>query len=347
MLQQLSLLEIPAGTSPQPIPPMDPESLEILEEYRRERLKQGASPSTVKRELSMLRTLARQVSQDGCEASLIALLCVPTQVATVLVEPPDDVAEGTVRARFVAFQRFVTMIGPLFGRNPEADLETLDNQLPQARTHGWHTASVRVGGRKSRRRLPGPTLGGADLDRIVKAAGQTARPTRDRLLATLHCFSGLRPKEVVGLTWEQFNRDELPPDGRFGLVVQVRRGFRVVQLLLPDVVRDALDDHASATEPLARPLCGPVFIASQRTGRPLGYRAARKILDGVCRVAGYPSMKSAELRVAYGHWLITQGLSDHETTQLLGIQHVRTTDRLLRPHRQLDAQRQVREMLGR
>ena len=279
MFEQLPLLEVSVSpASHQAVVPMDAASLEILENYRRERLKQEATPNTVKRELAMLRTLARQVSPNGREASVIALLRAPMQVAAVLVEPPDDVAQGTVRARLVAFQRFVTIIGPLFGRNPRVDLDALDGQLPRARASGWHTAGVRVGGSKARRQPTGPVLGSADLDRIVKAASLTARPARDALLVTLHCFSGLRPEEIVGLTWEQLIHDELRPDGRFGLVVSVRRGSRDVRLLLPDVVRDALDAHASATEPLARPLCRPVFIASQRTGRPLGYRAARKIL---------------------------------------------------------------------
>lgn len=349
MYQQLSLLEESSTPIDSPLVlSMNEASLEILDEYRTVRLQQGASTVAIKREISMLRTLARQATATGlCEASLLALVQAPSQVAMLLVEPPDDVAHGTVRARLIAFQRLLTIVGPRFGRNPHADLEILAAQLPRSRAGGWHTAGVRVGGSKARRRSPGPVLAGTDLDGIVRAAGSTARPTRDRLLVALHCFSGLRPQEIVLLTWEQFIHDALQPDGRFGLVVAVRRGLKALRLMLPEIVRDAVDKHASATGPLAHALSGPVFIASQRTGRPLGYRGARKVLEAACGAAGFPAMTSAELRAAYGHWLISQGLSDHETTQLLGIEHARTMDRLLHRHRQLDAQRQVREVLDR
>jgi hypothetical protein len=58
-------------------------------------------------------------------------------------------------------------------------------------------------------------------------------------------------------------------------------------------------------------------------------------------------VESVALRAACAHWLRSPGLSDHEVATVLGLARVRSVDRLLRHHAALDAQRAVREMLGR
>jgi hypothetical protein len=76
-------------------------------------------------------------------------------------------------------------------------------------------------------------------------------------------------------------------------------------------------------------------------------RAARDVLQDSCRRAGLPTIESIALRAACAHWLRTQGLSDHEVANTLGLARVRSVDRLLQRHVTLDAQRTVGEILAR
>jgi hypothetical protein len=63
--------------------------------------------------------------------------------------------------------------------------------------------------------------------------------------------------------------------------------------------------------------------------------------------ASLPPVESTSLRAAFSHWLRSQGLSDHEVAVVMGLERVRSVDRLLRHHAALDAQRAVREALAR
>jgi len=164
-------------------------------------------------------------------------------------------------------------------------------------------------------------------------------------LVALHCFSGLRPEEVAHLRWEDVTID-LTPDGRFGLVAIVNRKGRRVRLLIPGPAADEIEKLAAARGGQVGALSGSVLHARGASERQLSYRAARVVLQNACRRAGLPPVDSTALRSACAHWLRSQGLSDHEVAAVLGLAKVRSVDRLLRYHAALDAQRQVREILG-
>lgn len=299
------------------------------------------------REISQLRAIARESTADDGPAALGELFGELPRVARLLLEPRRPIARSTGRARLLAAERFIRIVGPALGRNATVDLATLDRLLPSTKPLGWHTAGTVVAG-EPRRRHRGPTLDGADLDRIVDQAGvghDGERAARDRALVALHGFSGLRPEEIVGLRWEDVAR-ELTPAGFWGLTAGVsRRGVRVC-LLLPGragMAIQALAEHAG--EEMAS-LSGPVFRARGRSGRPLGYRSARAIVHAACRRVGLPAMEAVELRAAFAAWLRAQGLSDHEVADVLGLAKVRSVDGLLRGHAALAAQRILRETLG-
>jgi len=262
-----------------------------------------------------------------------------------LLEPPVPISRATGRARLVAVQRFLRVMGPAMGRDPAADLAVLDTLLPARASPGWHSAGTLVAGQASRRRPRGPTLDAADLHRILEAAGDAEAPMRairDRALVAVQCFSGLRAEEALALRWEDVATD-LAGAGRFGLTATVRRGDRSVRLLLPGPsgeAMEALRDYAQRPGALASE---PVFRAGGRSDRPLSYRGARKILVAACRRAGLPAAVSADLRAGCAHWLRSQGLSEHEVAMVLGLARVRSVDRLLSRHVALDAQRRVRE----
>jgi integrase len=258
------------------------------------------------------------------------------------------ISRSTGRARLLALQRFVRIVGPAIGRDPAADLAKLDAQLPTRRSTGWHTTGALVAGTPARRRRRGPTLDAADLLRIVDAAGADDgdQSLRDRALVALHCFSGLRPEEIVRLCWEDL-ASELTVSGHYGLTAAVIRGGRNVRLLLPGPAPEAIEELAGTTRGPIETLTGPIFLARGAQGRPISYRAARDVLQDACRRAGLPPMESTVLRAACAHWLRSQGLSDHEVATVLGLAKVRSVDRLLRNHAALDAQRAVTEIVPR
>jgi integrase len=268
-------------------------------------------------------------------------------VARALIEPDTPVSRSTVRARFVALQRYIRIAGPWFGRDPTADLASLDASLPARSDGAWYAAGTVVAGSPGRRRRRGPTLDAEDLHRIVDATpdAESLRSMRDRAVVAILCFSGLRPEEVLALRWEDI--ESLREQGAYrGLSAHVRRGDRSLSLPLAGRASAELVRFAAAVGAGAQPLSGHVFRATSKTERPLGYRAARYLVVAACRRAGLPAVEASELRAACAQWMRTIGLSQHEVAAAFGLARVRSVDRLLARHAALDAQRRVREQLS-
>ena len=104
-----------------------------------------------------------------------------------------------------------------------------------------------MAGAAGRRRRRGPTLDAADLRRLVEAAGLEGEPYlhRNRALVAMHCFSGLRPEEIVALRWEDLDT-ELTVNGRYGLTAAVDRGSRHMRLFLPGPASDEIEALAAS-----------------------------------------------------------------------------------------------------
>jgi integrase len=326
---------------------LDQESEAWLKLFSHVRLAEGAHPRSVTREVSQLRSLAREAGFNEMSTSLSVLIKDPVAIARALLEPTQLISRSTGRARLVAVQRFIRVVAPTQGLNAIDVLGRLEVLLPSTRSRGWHDAGIVVAGQLVRRRPPGPTLDAADLDRIVEyAAVGSAHPqaSRDRALVALACFSGLRLEEIVALRWEDLSREPALA-GYFGLTASVVRATRRVQLHLPGPAAQHLAELAASLVVEAGQPSGPVFRARSRTPRPVGYRLARDVISRACRRAGLPRASSAELRAAFAWWLRAHGLSDHEVAEVLGLVRVRSVDRLLRRHAELQAQRAVRERL--
>jgi len=327
---------------------LDADSEQLLRAFGNHRLAQGAHPRSAAREVSQLRAVVREADMGGQPMTLRAMLTDSALIARVLCEPSAMIARSTGRTRLLAVQRCIQIIGRSLGRDPATDLATLDTHLPARRSSGWHRTGTLVAGTAGRRRRPSPTLDATDLRRIVDAAGTGSgtHASRDRALVALHCFSGLRPEEIVRLRWEDLST-ELTVSGHVGLTATVERSGRRVSLLLPGPASDMVKSLAGAAGGAIETWSGPVFSARGAPSRPLSYRAARDVLQDACRRAGLPTMDSTALRSACAHWLRSQGLSDHEVAAVLGLARVRSVDRLLQHHAALDAQRTVREWLER
>ena len=329
--------------------PLDAESEGLWGAFRALRLAHGGHPRSVRREVSQLRAVAREVGAPNRPAPLPALLADPGLIARVLREPKAIIARSTGRARLLAVQRFIRIMGRTLGRDPSADLATLEALLPARRLTGWHAAGIVVAGATGRRRRRGPTLDVADLRRIVDAAAAAASSglvDRDRALVALLCFSGLRAEEIVRLRWEDL-ATVLTAGGYCGLTAAVERNGRRVRLPLPGPAAEAVEALADAMGGRIGSLSGPLVRARGSPVRALGYQAARAVLQSACRRAGLPPIESAQLRAAGAHWLRSQGLSDHEVAAVLGLARVRSVDRMLQRHAALDAQRAVKEVLAR
>ena len=326
----------------------DADTERLLATFRAARAAEGAHPRSVAREVSQLRALVREAGTVDPAITLRALLADIGLIARSLREPTAAISRSTGRARLLAVQRCIRIVGPSLGREPGVDLAALDTRLPARRSSGWHTIGTLVAGRAGRRRRWGPTLDAVDLRRLIDAAGAIGEPCalRNRALVALHCFSGLRPEEIVRLRWEDL-ATELTRDGRYGLTATVARGDRRVRLLLPEPAPATVDALAAFCGAAIEVMSGPVISARGASGRQLSYRAARDVLHDACRQAGLPIMDAVSLRAACAHWLRAQGLSDQEVAAVLGLARVRSVDRLLRHHAALDAQRSVREVIAR
>lgn len=340
---QARLFDLPpsAGVRPRhPAGKLDCDSETLLELFRGRRLANGAESQTVAREVSQLRSLAREATAKRA-AELRGLFSEARALARALLEPAAPIASATGRARLVAAQRFVRACGREIGIDASAFLDALDALLPARTPRDWHTAGTLVAGTRTRQRPLGPTLYPQDLDHIVAAAGRQNdyRGLRNRALVALHCYSGLRPEEVARL-----RRSAVRPAGEGAeVVIVVQRDRRLLRLPFPAHEAGPLlvlcRGHAEG-EPGQDSY---LFRRGESAERPLTTRAVRTIVQGACARAGYPLASAADLRAAFAYWLRLRGLSDHEAAAVLGLHQVRTLDRLLARHAALDAQRMVRE----
>ena len=324
--------------------PLDGESEALLAAFRRTRELERASPRSAAREVSQVRSVLREIG-GGTPAPPVTLLDEPDRLVSALREPRGPVSLSTVRARYIASQRFIRFLARAAGRDPEAVLSRVAAGLPKRATASWHTDATVLAGTRGRRRHRGPTLSGADLHSIVEAVDRPGLTgARDRALVALHCFSGARPGEIVGLTWEQLG-EGLQAYRHDGLTAKVRRAEREVHLILVPEAAAPLKRLRDLWIAAGLRPGGAVFRRSLRNTHALTPRAANDSLRKAIAAAGLPPVTAAGLRAAFAHWLRTIGLSDHEVRGVLGLVRVRSVDQLLRPHAALDAQRIVKEIV--
>ena len=151
-----------------------------------------------------------------------------------------------------------------------------------------------------------------------------------------HCFTGLRPLEIVDLTTTQFLHMR---ESRL-TYVEVWRNRETLRLRIIDDAMFHIRTHLAS-----QPQEGYVFTRGRSDPRPLTVRAARNIVQEACSRVGLPAMTATELRSAFAFLLKGRSFSDHGIASVLGLSQVRTLDRLLARHLELDAQRRVHKVL--
>ena len=247
---------------------LDGASEALLEQYRQSRLVTGATPATVAREVSQLRSLTRSVTGTQT-AALHTLFNEASTVARALLEPSAPIAASTGRTRLAAAQRFVHACGAEVGiADPATFLEALDGQLPRRMVQRWNVAGTIVAGVKVRRRSLCPALYPADLDRIMASVALSPgyRGRRDRALVALHCYSGLRPDETMHLQGADVQAASIAHLA----VVVVRRDGRVLHLLVPAAGAQPLLLLTRHDSEVGRRPDIYVFRRSGAADRPLG-----------------------------------------------------------------------------
>jgi hypothetical protein len=166
-MHQLSLFEKQCVTATRR--DLDPTSSALLEGFRTQRLAEGAHPRSVQREISQLRSLAREAGTDDYPLPLATFIGDLPRVAQVLTEPQAPIARATGHARLIAIQRFMRIIGPTLNRDVEHDLAQLDSFLPGQHSAGWYTTGTLVAGNPNRTRPLHPALGWNELEQLVEA----------------------------------------------------------------------------------------------------------------------------------------------------------------------------------
>jgi len=271
---------------------LDAASEAELDDFRVARLAEGAHPRSAAAETSQLRMVVRASAALRGPSSLVEVFSDLRWVARALRQPPWPMSRSTGRARLRAAQRFLAMRSAQQHVQASATLAALDALLPARPARGWHTAGTAVAGHTGRRRRRGPTLSAVDLERFVEAAGAPGgkRGVRDRALVTLHCFSGLRPGEIVELCWKDREGIRHPSERR-GCTALVTRGGHMVRIPLSAPAVEALQRLAVLTGGAHTDV---VFRVGGPRPHALTYRAAREIVRSACLRAGFPSAEAGD-----------------------------------------------------
>lgn len=338
-MRRVPLFEIPdrnSGTT-NGREPIDDRWKCLLRLYRQRRYQEECDDDTMDKEISQLRSLARLAYRKDFTPETVFRH--PRLLANVLLHPSAAIVKPTGRARLIAAQRFIRLCGAEFGiQDPDSFLDSLQAELPSQGDSQWHNDGTIVAGGKSRKRSQNPTLMPSHLNLIVNSGfpRSTYRHARNRALLAAHCFTGLRPEEIVQLTTTQL----LQVAGSRLTYAEIWRNGTLLRLpIIEDAMFHIRAHLASQSQE------GYIFTRGRNDPKPLTVRATRNIVKEACFNVGLPAMTATDLRSAFAFLLKGRALSDHEVASVLGLRQVRTVDRLSARHLELKAQRHVHEVL--
>ena len=317
--------------------PIDDRWKHLLRLFRQRRSQEECDDATTRKEVSQLRSLARLACRKGFTPESVFRL--PSLLADILLHPSAAIAKSAGNARLIAAQRFIRLCGTEIGiQDPDSFLDSLHAELPSQGGSQWHNDGTIVAGGKRRKRSQNPTLLPSHLNLIVSGGfpGSSYRHVRNRALLAAHCFTGLRPEEIVDLTTTQL----LQVAGSRLTYAEIWRNGTPMRLPIVDDAMFHIRAHLASQSQE-----GFIFTRSQSDPKLLTVRAARNLVQEACFNVGLPAMTATELRSAFAFLLKGRDLSDHEVASVLGLKQVRTVDRLLARHKELAAQRRAHEIL--
>ena len=310
----------------------------LLRLFLQRRSKEACDDDTARKEIAQLRSLARLAYRKDFTPETVFRH--PSLLADVLLHPSAAIVKSTGHARLIAAQRFIKLCGAEISiQDPDSFLDSLHAELPNQGGAQWNNAGTIVAGGKSTKRSQNPTLLPSHLNLIVSGSfpGSSYRHIRNRALVAAYCFTGLRPEEIVSLTVRQLLQMR---ESRLTYAEIWRNGTPLRLPIIDDAAFHIRVHLASQSQD------GYIFARSRSHPTPLTVRAARNIVQEACFRVGLPAMTSTELRSSFAFLLKGRNCSDHEVAWVLGLKQVRTVDRLLARHLELDAQRAVHEFLS-
>ena len=119
-MKQLDLFDR-AGGAPQATDRghrLDADTEALLATFRARRAAEGAHPRSVAREVGQLRALVREAGTVRPAVTLRTLFDDTEVLAQAIREPTIIISRSTGRARFLAVQRAIRILGPSLSRDP-------------------------------------------------------------------------------------------------------------------------------------------------------------------------------------------------------------------------------------
>jgi integrase len=292
------------------------------------------SVATVDNRIRRLRRLLRASVRSGGPDTLMALSRLPERVAGLLTEagwvPTSQTAE-----MWDAYSDFIKR--SIDQAEAECRIDEIGRLLLPRVERRWYLSDRVPGGHttptEGRRQL----LFAVDLLAIREAAGRRKagdHGVRDRALAGLCCWSGLRWEEIVSLSWEEITWERHPEGKLFPVAVSCSR--RGEQLELPvhaNAAPDLAELYRRTRRSLDRVPEGPVFRQLRFPGDRLSVREAQDILTRAGVEAGCGRVSLVDLRAAFAfHLMTTHDVTILELTTILGYGKHKQSRTLVRHH---------------
>jgi|SRR5215212_691010 len=199
-----------------------------------------------------------------------------------------------------------------------------------------------------------PPTGGAEVRFLTRAEMERlldAAPRRFRTAIATMLFTGMRASEVLGLIWEEVDRDAQVLHCRYQMSrsrqprrVRLKRGGRPRDVMMIDQLRSLLRDHRMASPWSA----DTDLVFTSTVGTTMTYRRLSEAMVRACKDAGLRGVSSHKLRHTFASILIYQGRDVVFVSRQLG--HSKPTTTLNVYAHLFEAARQAaeaRDQLGR
>lgn len=199
-----------------------------------------------------------------------------------------------------------------------------------------------------------PPAGGAEVRFLTRAEMErllAAAPRRFRTAIATMLFTGMRASEVLGLAWEDVDRDSQVLHCRYQMSrgrnprrVKLKHGGRPRDVVMIDQLASLLRDHRLAS-PWSK---DSDLVFTSTVGTTMSYRRLSEAMVRACKDAGLKGVSSHKLRHTFASILIYQGRDVVFVSRQLG--HSKPTTTLNVYAHLFEAARQAaeaRDQLGR
>ncbi len=269
---------------------------------------------------------------------------------SAFVQAPSRVVEGIERLSKRAARRklhlaigyFLDLNGEILPPGTAARLETALDEFPARVTARPDLMDRDLGGSVKRVR-PAPPFTAADAERLFRIVEETApdtRRARDRVLMTLHLWSGFAPRHLVELRWEGV-LPTLTVDHEFPRVPTSIRG-REYPIVVHRRAIAALEQYWRAS---GEPPRGPIFLHTNRSGKSTTARYLGDVVKEYLADVQLSGVDRRRLNAPFAQALLDRDWDDKAVAEAFGYQRVRDLQEHVRSVEEAQAQRRSVEWL--